>query len=447
MFEASPLSRGVKRRNDRLSRLRQIVRRDHAVVAIDLASKKQVIVVADHDSRILARKTFACTPWKLGPAIAWARTQAKAAGFTGIVLACEPTGYRWKVVGDVAAAAGVQMVCVQPMMVARARETEDFTRDKSDDKDALLIARLTTQLHVYLPEHADPHWARLRHLGVRRADQLTRRAAARQQVRDLLDSAWPDVLDCAAQPLDSSTWLATMTVIGCDPSTITAFGTPARAHTRLRARLRRELPRWGAHRIHGPILTAIINAAFTTTDSPDRAGALERAHYGLNDFHHAAAQCREAETRMLAVLDDLQLATLATSIPGVTAVSVAAILAETGDLSRFDSARAVVKHAGLCPRENSSGSYQGKTTISGRGRPRLRTAAWRAAFGALRHNPVYADRYQHLTTRTHKRLAPNQAYVAIAAALLRQLYIVITTATPWDPALAGPPQTAEVSAA
>ena len=152
---------------------------------------------------------------------------------------------------------------------------------------------------------------------------------------------------------------------------------------------------------------------------------------------------------MLAVLDKLQLAALATTIPGVTAVSVAAILAETGDLSRFDSARAVVKHAGLCPRDNSSGSYQGKTTISRRGRPRLRTAAWRAAFGALRHNPVYAARYQHLTTRTHHRLQPNQAYVAIAAALLRQLHIVITTATPWDPALAGPsrPETAQESAA
>ncbi|WP_232719170.1 hypothetical protein, partial [Gordonia metallireducens] len=70
MFEASPLSRGAKRRNDRLTRFREIVGRDYAVVAIDLAAKKQVIVVADHDSRILARKTFTCTPWKLGPAIA-----------------------------------------------------------------------------------------------------------------------------------------------------------------------------------------------------------------------------------------------------------------------------------------------------------------------------------------------------------------------------------------
>ena len=260
-------------------------------------------------------------------------------------------------------------------------------------------------------------------------------------------SAWPEALDCAAQPLDSATWLATMSLIKCDPHTITAYRSPARAETRLRTQLRRELPHWGAHRIYGPILQAIITAAFEATISPERVAALERAHYGLNDFHHAADQTQQAETHMLEVLDQLGLTALAHTIPGVSAVSVAAILAETGDPGRFDCGRAVVKHAGLCPRDNSSGTYQGKTTISGRGRPGLRTAAWRAAFGALRHNPVYALRYQHLTTRTHNQLQPNQAHVAIAAALLRQLYVVITTATPWDAALAGPAQTVEVTAA
>ncbi len=114
-------------------------------------------------------------------------------------------------------------------------------------------------------------------------------------------------------------------------------------------------------------------------------------------------------------------------------MSVAAILAETGNLARFDSARAVVKHAGLCPRENSSGAYRGTTTISGRGRPLLRVAAWRAAFAALTHNEVYATRYRHLTNRETSTLKPNQARVAIAAALLRQLFVVITTATPVEP--------------
>ena len=59
---------------------------------------------------------------------------------------------------------------------------------------------------------------------------------------------------------------------------------------------------------------------------------------------------------MLEILDELELTELAASIPGVSAIGAAAILAETGDPTRFDSPRALVKHAGLCPRENTSGT-------------------------------------------------------------------------------------------
>ncbi len=437
MSKASRLSRGDKRRNDRLTRFRGIVRRDHAVAAIDLASNKQVVAVVDHDSRIVARRTFHCAPPQLATAIEWSRTAAAAAGFAGIVIACEPTGHRWKTVRDLTAAVGVQMVCVQPIAVARARETEDFTHDKSDDKDALLIARLTTQLHLYLPEHADEQWSRLRHLGVRRSQQLTRRSAAQQQARDLLESSWPEALDCAGQPFKSVTWLAAMAVIGADPTPLTAQSSRDQAVAWLREQVRAELPRWGGRRVTTRILVALVDAAFATeTTITGEAGALERARYALDDFGHARTACEQVEHLMIEVLTGLGLRALAESIPGVSAVSVAAILAETGDLTRFDSARAVVKHAGLCPRENSSGNYRGTTRISGRGRPLLRVAAWRAAFAALTHNEVYAARYRHLTSRDTNQLNPNQARVAIAAALLRQLFVVITTNTAWNPDIA-----------
>ncbi len=92
--------------------------------------------------------------------------------------------------------------------------------------------------------------------------------------------------------------------------------------------------------------------------------------------------------------------------------------------TRFTNARALVKHAGLCPRDNSSGTYKGTTTISGRGRPELRLAAWRAVFAALQHNPVLAARHAHLTSRADRPLTDTQARVAVAASLLRQLHAV-----------------------
>ncbi|MFQ6396165.1 transposase [Nocardia sp. KC 131] len=85
---------------------------------------------------------------------------------------------------------------------------------------------------------------------------------------------------------------------------------------------------------------------------------------------------------MINVLNDLRLTDLVTSSTGLSAVGAAAILAETGDPSRFATARAVVEHAGLAPREKLSGAFTGRTKLTGQGRPALRLAAWRAVWGA-----------------------------------------------------------------
>ena len=66
----------------------------------------------------------------------------------------------------------------------------------------------------------------------------------------------------------------------------------------------------------------------------------------------------------------------------------------------------------------------------------LRAAAWRAVWGCLQTNRVYADRYRHLTTRETNRLKPTQAQTAVAAAILLQLHYVITHRQAWDPVVA-----------
>lgn len=118
----------------------------------------------------------------------------------------------------------------------------------------------------------------------------------------------------------------------------------------------------------------------------------------------------------------------------VSLVWTAAILAETGDPNRFASARALVKHAGLAPREKLSGTFKGRTKLTGQGHPGQRLAAWRAVRGAQPANPVYAARFTHLTTREQNKLTVTQAHAVIAAAILRQPHAVVTTGRAWDPA-------------
>src|SRR3954453_22707356 len=113
------LSRGDKRRNARLTRLRQALPREHAILALDLADDKQVFALTDHDSRVLARRTVRCRPWQLGEAIEWGRAQGAAAGLVGGTFGWEAAVHGWKFVVQLAATAGIAMVCVQPLLVHR----------------------------------------------------------------------------------------------------------------------------------------------------------------------------------------------------------------------------------------------------------------------------------------------------------------------------------------
>jgi len=432
MGNGSGVSRGDRNRNVRLERLRALVPVTNAIAGIDLAGSKQMVVVTDHDSRVIARRTFRCRAWDLGTALDWAAGRAAAGGWAGVTVACEPTGHRWRVLSQLAADRGMPFVCVQPLVTSWSRRTEDLTSDKTDDKDAVLIARLTAQLRCYVPEPVDETWARLRHLGTRREQLLTEAGSQLQQMRDLLECAWPAVLDTARQPFRSVTWIAGLSVItGRDDGDLAR--TRRLGVQRFEHAVRREVTRRGRCK---PCLR-IVRAMFAALADPagviaHRRGVLERVQLLLEDWDLTGERISQAGQRMTAVLDELGLTGLVTSITGISAVGAAAILAETGDLRRFATARAVVKHAGLAPREKLSGAFAGRTRLTGQGRPGLRLAAWRAVWAAQHANTVYRNRYQHLTSREHNKLTPTQAQTVIAAAILRHLHAVITTGQAWD---------------
>jgi transposase len=436
MGNGSGVSRGDRNRNARLERLRRLVPVTNAIAGIDLAGKKQLVVVTDHDSKVIARRVFRCRAWDLGSALDWAAGRARASGWAGVTVSCEPTGHRWRVLGQLAADRSMPFVCVQPMVTSWSRRTEDLTCDKTDEKDAVLIARLTAQLRCYVPEPVDETWGRLRHLGTRREQLITEAGRQIQQMRDLLECAWPAALDTARQPFRSQTWIAALSVItgrdGGDFARTRRLGMP-----RFERVVRREITRCGGQK---PCLR-IVRGLFSALSDPagviaHRAGALERVQLLLEDRQLTRTRLNDTERRMTGVLDELGLTALVTSITGLSPVGAAAILAETGDPRRFATARALVKHAGLAPREKLSGAFTGRTRLTGQGRPGLRLAAWRAVWGAQRANTVYQARYQHLTSREQNKLTPTQAQTIIAAAILRHLHAVITTGQAWDPATA-----------
>jgi hypothetical protein len=100
--------------------------------------------------------------------------------------------------------------------------------------------------------------------------------------------------------------------------------------------VRREITRRGGQkpclRIVRGLFAALADRAGVIAHRP---GALERVQLLLEDWQLTRDRLAETERRMTAVLDELGLTALATSMIGLSLVGAAAILAETGDPRRF----------------------------------------------------------------------------------------------------------------
>jgi transposase len=407
----------------------------NAVAGLDLGERKQALVVTGADGRVLARRSPQVSVHELGAVLDWAAGRARAAGFAGLTVACEPTGSRWMVVQDLCAQRGLPMVCIAPLVTHIAREQQDLTGDKTDEGDCVLIARLARELHCYVPEELDGVWTVLREEGRRRAQLITHATAAKQLIRDKLGLVAPALLEARQAPFKSLTWLAALEVVlghGGGLAGVAGLGWEEFA-----ALVRAALPGWGGQRL-GPAARAVFAALGDGRGvSRMRQAALRRACGALGDLKHARAQQAHAETSMATLLEELGIdAARICQIPGLTPAGLAAILAETGDLRQYASSSSVVKHAGMSPARNESAAFHGKTKISRRGRPALRLAAWRAAWAVLRHCDVLAAKHAALTSRDSGRLADAQARAACAASLLRWIYSLIVHGTRWDPAIA-----------
>jgi transposase len=416
--------------------LRELVPAANAVAGLDLGEKKQALAVLGMDGRVLARRSPRMTVHGLGAVLDWAAGQARAAGYAGLTVGCEPTGPRWMVVQELCRARGLPLVCVQPLVTHVAREQEDLTGDKTDEGDVVLIGRLVRQLQCYVPEDLDPVWAELRAAGRDRAVQITRATAARQLIRDHLGLVAPGLLEVHSAPLDSPTWLASVQVAlercGGDLAAVAAMGLAG-----FTAAVDAGLGGWGGKRT-GPTAAKVLAVLAAGAALPRMMRAAARRVAGaLEDLKYATSRRARLEQQMIALLGELGVDhERICEIPGLTAAGLAAILAETGDLRRYSSSSSVVKHAGMSPARNESASFHGKAKMSRRGRPALRLAAWRATWAVLRHCDVLAAKHTALTSRGTSPLADGQARVACAASLLRWIYALTVHGTRWDPAIA-----------
>ena len=120
-------------------------------------------------------------------------------------------------------------------------------------------------------------------------------------------------------------------------------------------------------------------------------------------------------------------------IEGIGENILAGILAEMGDVSRFDDVKEIQKLSGLGLVACSSGKHKGETKISHRGRKRLRFWLFQAARSAVSHSEEFKTLHVYYTTRPDNPLKKMQSLIVIACKILRVIFTILRTGQKYDP--------------
>lgn len=115
------------------------------------------------------------------------------------------------------------------------------------------------------------------------------------------------------------------------------------------------------------------------------------------------------------------------SVPGIGPIIALTILAEAGDLRRFQHERQFLKFCGLDLSTQQSGYFRGSSKISKRGNGRLRSALWMAATRASRmHENSFRNKFARYVKQDPKDSdLKRKAMTACSAKMARVVYGLI----------------------
>ncbi|MFR9707814.1 IS110 family transposase [Paenibacillus sp. MB22_1] len=384
------------------------------VIGTDIAKRNHVARAFNYRGIELGKRClFTNDDNGLNNLLAWARNLQQEHSMNDIVMGVEPTGHYWFPLYHFMKSRDVEVVLINPHHVNKSKELDDNSPTKNDTKDAKVIGKLVIDGRYTKPQLPEGIYADLR-VYMNQRDRLNKdlnRAKAR--VHNWLDRFFPEYTKVFKD------WEGKASII-----TLEHFPTP---HEVIQAGETSIVATWKKNGVQRAV--GAKRAAQLYRTASKSIGLTE----GVTAARHELALCLEQYTMLSRQLDQLMElvealvkqipgAEVMMSIPCVKLVTVAGFLAEVGDLSDYDHSQQIVRHAGLSLRENSSGDRKGETTISKRGRRRLRALLYRATLTLVAKNPEFRALHLYFTTRRDNALKKKQSMIALCNKLIRVLF-------------------------
>lgn len=347
-------------------------------------------------------------------------------GFNKIMLGFEPSGHYWRTLAwYFKTTDNVVLIGVNPYHVKQVKELDDNTQTKTDQKDALVIARLIRDgryFDLYLP---DNEYADLRVLRRHREQLSEERKRLLIAIRTILDEYFPEYeqIGFSVDTVSARAILRTTPF----PSDILQFN-DSELWNQWKGSPYKNV------RISRKTATLFIE---TAEQSVGILSGISAAHFRLNavlsQLDLLDEQMNECDQAMNDIISNLDIEQYLVSVPGVGKVAAASFIAETGDLTRFNDWKQLRKLAGLNLVEQSSGQHKGKTKISKRGRPELRRIIYIIGDKGMLVSPEMMALYQYFRHRPNNQLKHNQAVLAVGIKLMRIMFHVVKHKEFYDP--------------
>ncbi|MGM9992258.1 MAG: IS110 family transposase [Candidatus Bruticola sp.] len=354
----------------------------------------------------------------------WANQVMVSSNLSDLLVAAEPTGHYWFGLADYLKGEGIKLVLVNPFHVSRAKELDDNHPSKTDAKDPKTIAKLTIEgryMEPYIPEGI---YADIRILYNCRQKVVKAMVSLDNQIQRWFKIYFPEYLEVFGNISGQGSMVVLERAVL--PEDIISLGVDGINKLWREKKLRAV----GLKRAK-----SLYEAAVASIGRKEGAvGARAEFRMLWEDYTHKLEQMEKLNKELVSLLHKVPQAEELLKIKGIGVVSVAGFFAEVGDLRRFESPKQIQKLAGLAIRENSSGKHKGQTSISKRGRSRLRAVLFAAAMALVAKNSAFRNIHQYYIGRQQNPLKKKQSIVAVCCKLIRVIYAICKHKRAYDEA-------------
>lgn len=414
-------TKGKFKKNEKLT----FISDDMLILGCDIGSETHYVRAIDTRGREFSKSAFPFSNTLEGfqSAKDWAIKIAAANGKKQIVLGLEPTGHYWFCLATWMISNGISVVQVNPYAVKQTKELEDNSQLKDDTKDPKLIANLVKDGNFGMPYLPEKLYADLRRLSMFREQLNEDRIRFLNRLHREMKIYFPEYKDALGK-FDGAFSLQLLKKAPF-PEDILLLGNDGIRQIWHNAKLRGR----GYSRSE-----EILKYAKESVGMKDGADASKTAvKWFVERIIELDEQLSEIENQLNQKCKEIPHTENILEISGIGENTLSGILAEMGDISRFDDVKEIQKLSGLGLVACSSGKHKGETKISHRGRKRLRYWLFQAAKSVVAHAEEFKELHVYYTTRTENPLKKMQSLIVIACKLLRVIYTILSRGTVYDP--------------